>query len=302
MLSKYIYNHISYLFIFCINLFCLAQAAQPIKPERFGIDYHASMSVYEHLYKIERVLKNPQWHVFIDSYEKWIVKDCEIADQPRIPKIIHQIWLGSPLPEKYVTMTASWKKFHPDWEYKLWTDKDVQEFGLHNQQQYDMAENYGEKADIARYEIICRYGGLYIDTDFECVQAFDILHHCCDFYTGTLGCQLDWVCAANGLIGARPQHPILQACVTLLPKRTGDENNSFRAIHIRSGPEYFTECIFKILPHCQDRSVIFPATYFYPWPWYNRKKYTEQQARYWIKPETFAIHYWHCSWNNQEAK
>ena len=46
----------------------------------------------------------------------------------RIPKIIHQIWLGGALPQKYYAMQKTWQEHHPDWEYRLWTDADLPTF------------------------------------------------------------------------------------------------------------------------------------------------------------------------------
>jgi mannosyltransferase OCH1-like enzyme len=40
---------------------------------------------------------------------------------------------------------------------------------------FDRASNFGEKSDIWRYEILFRLGGVYVDTDFECVRPFDSL-------------------------------------------------------------------------------------------------------------------------------
>ena len=41
---------------------------------------------------------------------------------------------------------------------------------LKNKDLYDKSRNYGFKTDLARYEILNKYGGLYIDTDFECLS------------------------------------------------------------------------------------------------------------------------------------
>ena len=36
-------------------------------------------------------------------------------------KLIHQIWLGDKkLSKTCIPWMKSWKKFNPDWEYKLW--------------------------------------------------------------------------------------------------------------------------------------------------------------------------------------
>lgn len=59
-------------------------------------------------------------------YEQNIKRLLTPNKQCRIPKKIHQIWLGSPLPEKFARLAATWKQHHPDWEYmQLWTDQDI---------------------------------------------------------------------------------------------------------------------------------------------------------------------------------
>ena len=35
---------------------------------------------------------------------------------------------------------------------------------------FDRAETYAQKADIARYEVVHRFGGVYVDTDMECLR------------------------------------------------------------------------------------------------------------------------------------
>ncbi len=127
--------------------------------------------------------KRADWMVVKRLYQKNVLQ-ASLSPQVRIPKIIHQIWLGSPLPQKYIQLQKSWQEKHPDWEYRLWTDESVKNFKMQNQALFESATNWGEKADILRYEILYQIGGLYVDTDFECVRSFDTLHHLCDFYVG----------------------------------------------------------------------------------------------------------------------
>ena len=127
-----------------------------------------------------------------------------------IPKKIHQIWIGGPLPDKYLKYTKSWKIFHPDWEYRLWTGKDVDGILSGKRKAYDTATNYGMKSDILRYEILNKYGGLYVDTDFECLKPFDDLLHL-NFFTG-IGYDSKMQLYI-GLIAGIPEHPIIKNCV-----------------------------------------------------------------------------------------
>jgi mannosyltransferase OCH1-like enzyme len=130
-----------------------------------------------------------------------------------------QIWLGSPLPSQFVVLRDSWKRVLGNsdsghWQFRLWTDDDVTDFGMQNKAAFDAASNYGEKSDIFRYEILERYGGIYVDTDFECIQSVDKLHQLFSFYAGISN--TGTVELNNGLIGAQAQHPILAKLIKVI--------------------------------------------------------------------------------------
>ncbi len=209
-----------------------------------------------------------------------------------IPKKIHQIWLGSPFPSKYTAWQETWKKFHPDWEYFLWTDADIEKFGLYNKDMYDAAKNYGQKSDIARYEILYRIGGLYIDTDFECFKSFDLLHHCCDFYAG-VAYGSTAIILYNGLIGSRAKHPILKECIESLKAQKKNVDPYAHILH-KTGPFHFTRAYKKHIATSGGAPLLLPVTYLYPWPEYMRRE--KDNLHLWLKPESFAMHHWEVSW------
>lgn len=220
-------------------------------------------------------------------------------DQPRIPKIIHQIWLGPNTPPSNAQHCQdSIKQLHPNWEYKLWTDKDIEEFGLTNKKYYDLSRNYGERADIARYEILYRIGGVYIDVDFELLQPLDLLHHTYDFYTVLL--PLDCLgMLANGLIAACPGHPILKHCIETIEDDWAQYNNILQ----RVGPEHFQKSFWVIGEHNSNNIIALPSSFFFP---FNHTQalagITQGQIYASIKPETFGIHYWAGSWAKANVK
>src|SRR5204863_3262758 len=57
---------------------------------------------------------------FKDLYELNNLSVIEVC-VARIPKIIHQIWLGSPVPESFIALQESWIEYHlgREWRYKL---------------------------------------------------------------------------------------------------------------------------------------------------------------------------------------
>lgn len=94
-----------------------------------------------------------------------------------IPKIIHQTWKTKDVPKITIPWIESWKRLNPDWEYRFWTDEDnlklcQEEFpellDIYTSYQFDI-----QRADVARYMILCRHGGLYADIDAECIKSFN---------------------------------------------------------------------------------------------------------------------------------
>jgi hypothetical protein len=140
-------------------------------------------------------------------------KQCFVeAKGAAIPKVLHFIWIGSPLPEKYIRMIDSWRLHHASWEINIWDDEKVSSFNLVNEQNFKHAPNFGMKSDILRYEILNTYGGVYVDIDYECIRSLDtIIASQCDFFVGfshTVVLEVN-----NGLIGCAPRHDIMQLLI-----------------------------------------------------------------------------------------
>lgn len=240
--------------------------------------------------------------LLFERYQKKRGGSHKSKASPLIPKKIHMIWLGSRPPSFVQRMFESWKRAHPTWEVKLWTDADVSRFHLKNQRAYDMAKNWGEKSDIARYEILEKEGGIHVDTDFECIKPFDDICTIADFFAG-VGYSEGAPFLYNGLIGCRPGHPIVKRCVERL--QAGNSDSDFHRILHATGPFFFTQCFHEcVWPDAPQGAadlgtvVPFPLTYFYPLPDKRRESYptTEEVKRDWVHPETYAIHYWKLSW------
>ena len=96
----------------------------------------------------------------------------DIIDK-KIPKIIHQIWIG-PKQRPYVLMD-SWVTKNPDFEYILWNEEEFEKRGIvfECQKQIDAIEEINGKADIIRWELAYKYGGIFLDADSICVEPLD---------------------------------------------------------------------------------------------------------------------------------
>lgn len=273
---------------------CLA-TAYVMQHRKKRVDFDVSMRLNEHPDIFEKDTAHKPIYTMLKSlYEKNFV-DQVPADAPyKIPKILHQIWLGSPFPEKYVALRDTWLKHHPDWEYMLWTEREIDDFGLKNKHLYEHAINYGERSDIAKYEIIHRYGGVYIDVpDYECYKPLDDLHKAYDFYLGIQPLDTEHVQIGLGLFGARPGHPLLAKAISEISKKSKNPE----PIVLRTGPFFFTIIFYNLAGRCTDSVIALPASYLYPMGYHEKQK----DKNVWMRPEAYANHLWAGSWLTDDA-
>ena len=93
-----------------------------------------------------------------------------------IPKIIHYCWFGrGVMPQLAKDCIASWHKFMPDWEYRLWNEDnfDVNSV-LYTKEAYE-AKKYAFVSDYVRLKVLYEEGGVYFDVDFEVYKSFSSL-------------------------------------------------------------------------------------------------------------------------------
>ncbi len=84
----------------------------------------------------------------------------------KIPKLLHIIWIGNKdLPETLSSWTTDFCRKNPDWTLRLWGNSELENLNLFNADSYRKIPEMCGKADIARYEILYRFGGMYIDAD-----------------------------------------------------------------------------------------------------------------------------------------
>lgn len=214
--------------------------------------------------------------------------------EQKIPKKIHQIWIGGELPEQYRRFTQTWMIKNPDWEYRLWTDKDAEEFGMEKYDMFRRCRNNGQKSDIFRYEILRRYGGLYIDTDFECLKSFDDLLYL-DFFT-SIGYERR-VELYIGLIACVPNHPIINKIIKGL--RAIPVDKGFNHIFNSTGSYHFTRKFFEQVKDDGSGVVAFPMGFFYPFP-NNKRKFGNPDS--YVKPYSYANHHWAVSWTKAKDR
>jgi mannosyltransferase OCH1-like enzyme/SAM-dependent methyltransferase len=229
---------------------------------------------------------HPDWIKLRDRYAN--LKN-EVGDTKAIPSFIHQIWIGGPVPEIYQPLISKLKEVNPRMGYKLWNESNL-DFDLVTGDLIHHVKNPGQKSDILRYEILNKYGGIYLDLDFDPIRSFDSLLGY-EFFSGIVYSPTPSL--ANGLIGCVPQHPIIQACLERV-KRSRN-SNGISEIMKQTGPFMFTDVFMEMFENL-PRSVVLPVSYFYPFPHSERYKKLGNDYEKYIGPSTICVHQWHCSW------
>jgi mannosyltransferase OCH1-like enzyme len=203
----------------------------------------------------------------------------------KVPKIFHQVWLEGPVPEPFQYFTEHLLELHPGWEYKLWTLKNIPELVNKNLFKHFSLDVF--KADLIRYEVLLKYGGVYLDTDF---LIYKNLESC--FEKANYLFIEEWPKKiTNSLIGIPENHFLMEYVVRKIPenmrifeanrKKIGEHNAGLHTI----GPIHLHNCIKELMPEAKS----WAPKYFCPFS-YSDTKLNEAELKSY--PEAYGIHLW----------
>lgn len=135
-----------------------------------------------------------------------------------VPKLMHYVALGDADMSKYEAAASTCRDLHPEWEFRVWDDEAAASF---------LAENYPniiphyigyhqmiQRANVLRYALLHKFGGVYLDLDVSCRVALD----------STALVKLPFVSPGahpagvnNAFIAAQPGHPFLASVLDAVP-------------------------------------------------------------------------------------
>jgi len=135
-----------------------------------------------------------------------------------IPKIIHQIWIQGydNIPKHLKEMHENCVKINDDFKFIVWDDDKIKKFLKDNfkpkyLEVYNMMTIPAQKADFARYAILYKYGGIYLDMDMVCRKNLNyFLKHKVFFTTKKDLAYHVYPRYLNGIIGAVPNHKLFK--------------------------------------------------------------------------------------------
>jgi mannosyltransferase OCH1-like enzyme len=216
-----------------------------------------------------------------------------------IPKIIHQTAPDdkSKWPAVWYKCQESWKRNYPDYEYRMWSDADLDNLIKEKFPEYlHLYMSYPRnihKIDVARYFILYEYGGIYADMDFECIRPFmdriddSKVNVAESQHLEETGEELQ-----NALMISPEKHPFWLEVFKDLPEHTDDDTRGLGPVWT-TGPYVIirTNNANPGLMHALPRDNFSPKTETYARA--GRETFTDDRR---ADPNIFTVHHGTCAW------
>lgn len=134
-----------------------------------------------------------------------------------------------------------------------------------------------QRADIASYELLYEQGGIYLNTDMECLRPFGDLLDGLDCF---LVYEVDGEYPSNAMVGAVAGHPFIRSVIDLLPERMAVLPG--HPMNETTGPHLLRNALANWEG---DPIKVFPSAMFMPLS-YNDDPGTAVPA------SAYAVHHW----------
>jgi hypothetical protein len=191
-----------------------------------------------------------------------------------IPRVFHRIWLGNqPMPEGFERFGETWRAHHPGWEMRLWTEDNLPPSRLLGQ--LNDSGRHVSRSILLRLEVLRQFGGVYIDTDMECLRSIEPLLGGVRAFAGYQSPKK--VCGA--VVGGVPGHPVFER---------GVRDHATRMRVGKGKMPGYSRSFFSSLMIGFPGVTLFEPEVFYP---YLRHDFPRPGSDF---PLAYAVHHW--SW------
>ena len=175
-----------------------------------------------------------------------------------------------------------WQGFadlHPAWELVTYRDPiDPAEFPI-SAPAWERCRHGAQRAGLIRLEAVLALGGVYVDSDVECLRQLDPLRNC----TAFAGWE-DRKVVPDAVFGAEAGHPAIEEMLAKAVASVLAGGDPWA-----SGPGVFT----STLPGRWD-TILFPPGTLYPY--HYKAKHLRGNDHRAEQPWAHVVHHWHGSW------
>jgi hypothetical protein len=198
-----------------------------------------------------------------------------MSEQVKIPSVIHYVWFGRrPKGDLLERCMRTWTERLPGYTIIEWNEDNYSSTHPFFERAY-REQRFGFASDLARLDILYRYGGIYLDTDVEIKKNLNIFLSTQMFVGMELPCYL-----STALIGAIAGHPLLKGLLDEYDNLAAGQyvvNNSILTRYLlRHYPEFRLVNRKQILA---DGINVYPNEYFcIPPLWFMTGGYARHHA------------------------
>lgn len=200
-----------------------------------------------------------------------------------IPKVLHRIWVGAKTrPKEFDQYWESWHILHPRWRMFTWDVSMLKKVAIWEPYMNKfLIEFPAQMADLCRYSLIEKFGGVYVDCDFECFKNIEpLLEDVYCFFS-----EEDPNVLTNAIFGATTNNDIIKRLVISSRERMQDTPDNVNVNDI-TGPG----CVNHVVQPIKHLVTIFKPDVFHPY------SYREKQRKSEAFPNAYAAHHWAGSW------
>lgn len=220
------------------------------------------------------------------------VKKIKYLDEVKIPKIINYCWFGKgEMSSKLKECIVSWQRFCPDYEIKLWNEENFDINKYEYTKQAYSAGKYSFVTDLARLDILYKYGGIYLDTDVKIIKKFDDLL----YQNGFIATEKWGNINSGGGCGFVAGHPMLKELIDYRKQFSFIRADGTHNIETNG---FYETMIFRKYGYKPDNMLqqvndvtVYPSYVFHPYDYISQKNE--------CRKETHSIHTFAGTWMDE---
>ena len=212
--------------------------------------------------------------------------------------LIHRVWLGSDMPERYQGYGRLWEDLNPDHELHDWTEEEIFDTDWINQRVLDamykeskhpgadMIAYYTQVADVIDYELVWHHGGWYFNTDLKPLKPLSVLTEHVENPHVPVFAMEDDVHAVNMAMYGKPKNVLFGSIINRLPRRYFGMPGAF--MNATTG----VQLIMEALGDYRGPVLKYHRNVFNPIHWADFNYGTVPNIDREYPEETVAVHEW----------
>lgn len=213
-----------------------------------------------------------------------------------IPKMIHYIWFGhgekSELIQKCINNTA---EMMTEWTIKDWTEDNYNVAQCDYCREAYEKKKYAFASDYARFDLLYRYGGVYLDTDVELLKKIPerMLAH-----KGFTGVESNNKIAPGLIFASEAGNPIVREILDEYEKDHFVRPDG--TLNMRTVVSRVTEVFERHGFHADGAEQDIEGFHVYPVEYFCAFDFVENQFH--ITDKTVSIHHYTATWLTPKGK